>query len=142
MSEEARIENKQGDGEMKGKKIEQAKIEQAREYVRKNTWKRFLKYKVMELGILPLSVLALWKLPLWAGRLFISLFNIDLSIESSWCSKGLDEVFTPCGSGTIWMYGLLVLVILGFFVFINWMIARSSVKGEAIEKYKLKWWNI
>jgi hypothetical protein len=116
-------------------KSEEERITLTNEYIRKNTWRRFLKYKIYELGIIPSFLLALWKLPLWVGWGIIRLFNIN-PITNPWFCTGNTQV---CNGITysifsIWLFGFFVLFVLSIFIGLNYYFAKSKSEEEAKKK--------
>lgn len=112
----------------------------AKEFHKKNTIKKFFTYKLMELGIIPLSILAIWKIPLWAGWAFIKLFGIDAENTVPFCQwkdAGFDSVCVEAvaDSFMIWFTGAIVLFIIFLFCAINWNMARKKSLEETAEKF-------
>ena len=120
------------------------RIKQAKEYVNKNVWKRFLKYKIMELGIIPLSILTIWKLPLWIGWGIIKLFNIN-PVTNKWFCENINMNGTLeiiCDNVNydiekIWLIGFIILFLIIIFVGLNYWIAHNNIKSEAEDKFNV-----
>lgn len=115
---------------MKTKK-EVERIVEANNYIKQNLLKRILKYKLWELIIIPIIVLAIWKIPYWIGFGIKQLFNL-----SDVCMG------EPCTAGQIWGMGSLVLVILGFFIWINYTFVKSKLEREAVKKFNVQWYDL
>ena len=108
----------------------------AREFHKKNTLKKFFTYKLMELGIIPLSILAIWKIPLWTGWAFIKLFGIDAVDTFPFCHYNiLSEECQEISYSMIWFFGLIILFVLFLFCALNWNLARKKSLEETAEKF-------
>jgi len=113
------------------------------QYIKENTWKKFLKYKIMELGIIPLLILALWKLPLWIGHGVLNLFGVNLVTSTFFCTDlNSNLIGTPIicdgisySQSLVWITGFGILILLIGFIAINWKFAKETVEEEAYDKY-------
>jgi hypothetical protein len=131
------------------------RIEKAKEYVKVTTWKKFFKYKAVELIGIPIGTVAGWKIPLWVGNGLVNLFNIDVNnsffcnrIESAtetminqWTGEAIPKaVCDGIGYNTavVWFFGLIVLVLTSAFLYINYTIAKENATEEAKDKYGKK----
>lgn len=129
-------------------KKEQEIRQKREEYVKKNLWKKFFKYKIMELGIIPLAIIALIYIPYGVGWLHIYAFHTDPSTSTFFCSKEegwfSSSTYTSveCVGGyskyMIWWAGAFWIVALTIFILINWSIAESRTEDEAAEKFPWK----
>jgi len=136
------------DDDIKSRILKQ-RIDKAREYVKNNVWKQFLKQKIYELGIIPLGVLAIWKIPSIIGWSLVKLFNIDI-INNTWFCKnsGYDNAGKIVCDGVnynnlnIWLFGVIILLVLILFLGINWIIAERKVKNAAADKFKVSYYDV
>ncbi len=132
----------------KKKENKNKRIAQAKEYIKKNVWRRFLKYKVIEIIVIPLTILSLWKIPLWIGWAFVKLMKINPETNTWFCVTEQERYFEDviCKGGinntTIWLAGFLILGLIIAIISVNWYFASKNVKEEAHDKYELNWYDI
>lgn len=123
---------------------EEKRIKLAREYIKKNLWKRIGKYKLIELVVIPFLALGLWKIPTWIGWGIIKLFNIPVTNYWFCQDTGADTTKRICdnlnySTISIWGVGFIFLMLLGMFILINLIIAKNNIEDEAMEKYDISW---
>lgn len=112
----------------------------AREFHKKNTFKKFFTYKLMELGIIPLSILAIWKIPLWAGLAIIKILGVNLDTTVPFCQWENIGNVAKCVRPSedyvlVWAIGLIMIFILFVFCAVNWNMARKKSLEETAEKF-------
>lgn len=121
-----------------------AESKEVQDFIKTKTWDKFFRYKLKEILYLPAIILFLWKVPLLIGWGFIRLFNINPLTHHLFCvDTDISETKIICDGinynlNQIWSFGFAMLIVFGFFVLINWAIARDNSKREAEKEFGIQ----
>jgi hypothetical protein len=122
---------------LKKEEKKEINIQKAKAWIKENFWKRFFKYKLIELVAIPLTILAGFKVPYWLGQGAKKLFNItycpDLNDYSRMCFNRWFDT---------WIIGATILFALGILIFINYQIVRENLKKEAKKKFGVSYYDL
>lgn len=100
------------------------------------TWKKFFKYKLMELILIPLGLLALWKVPGWLGWLVAKIFHINSIEDYERCDYSAITGAINCTqisgdhSAVAWFLGLGTILVLSIFIIANYTHAKENARLE------------
>lgn len=114
--------------------------EKAKKYIKKNMLKQVLKQKLYELGIIPVGLSIIVFIPYWIGLLLSKILGEEIFLKV--INAGKEETLNSISFGYHWVHGLLVLVILGAFIWANITFAKYRLEKKAADKFNVRRWDL